>query len=159
MGVGDTVGGSVGFDDVLGELDDLSGNDVPDDLSSQGVDRGGLRADHVSVVELADAEGPDSEGVPDAEEPAVDHEGECVGALDLGHDGLDRLDGILVLTHAAADEIDDEFGVGVGLEGRTLRHVGGLELLVVGEVAVMCQCNHSEGGGHDHRLGVHTAFR
>ena len=144
---------------VLGDLADLAGLDVPDDLTSQSVDGGALRDRYVSSIDLSETEGPEPVGVPDGEKPVLDQDGEGIGAIQLPHDATDGLHGVVVLVHVLAEKLDYEFTIGVREEGPALLHVLLLELGEIGYVAVVGDSHGAEIRCHREGLSVGDALR
>ena len=132
------LGGGVGFDDVLGDLDDLSRFDVPDELSADGIDGSAFRHNHISSLDGTDAERSESIGIAECEQPVVDQDAERECTVDLAHHGSDGSDDVIGGVQVLGKDLRDDLGVGVGHEGPSGILVLRSELAAVGEVAVVC---------------------
>src|SRR5438552_1351286 len=135
-----------------GDGEDLAGRDLADRLGFQEVERARLGGDDPGVVEPAEREGPEAVRVADRVEGVGREQHERVGA----GDPPERV-GELVLERPrrrAGEQVQDDLGVGRGLEdGAVALHLAA-ERLGVGQVAVVRDRDGSARRGSRDRLRV-----
>ena len=128
---------------------DLAGFDLEDELGVDEIEGAGLAGEDVGAIELAEDEGPEAEGIADADDLALAHDDEGKGALDLAQGAEDAGGGVRL-----GEEVEDDLAIDGGLEdGATL-----LKLLAeeggVDEVPVMADGELAATALAHERLGV-----
>ena len=114
---------------------DLAVLDLAHELGANDVERACLGRQHPSIVEAAQDQRPDAEGIAGADHLLVGETDQGVGAFHLEQRFDESLDEVAFL--AAGDEMQDHLGVGGGLADRALLDEHFPQSQRIGEVAVV----------------------
>ena len=144
-------------DAVGSDHDELAGENVALEFGAEQIEGAGFGGedDGVGAVGIGDAphgERAEAAGIAGGKDAVAGHHDDGKGAFDLAErvgDGVDERGGLRM-----RDELDDDFGVGGGLEERALALELHAEIAEVDEVAVVGDGDEALGGFDADGLGV-----
>jgi hypothetical protein len=140
---------SAAGDAVFGDHDQFAGKDVADEFGAKQVEGAGFAGEDygvgtAGVFDAADRERAEAARIAGGEDAVAGHHDDGERAFNLGErvgDAIDQRAGL-----GMSDELDDDFGIGGGLEVGAIALEAGAEVAEIDEVAVVCDGDESPGG-------------
>ena len=120
---------------VLVEDNDLAVFNVAHILRAYDVERAGFRRENRAPVELADHEGPNSQGIACSHQFLVGQTHEGIGTFQLAKAFDEAID--KAVASGARDKMQDHFGICGGLHHGAIVHQVAAQLDAIGEIAVV----------------------